>query len=82
MDVRLTEQWESFVTSQVQCGRFASGEEVMGEALKLLEARIRDEDEALDGIRRGLEDVEAGRTQPLAEAFADIRRDTNLNQEP
>ena len=29
----------------------------------------------LEGIRRSLEDVEAGRTQAIAEAFAEIRRD-------
>jgi hypothetical protein len=34
----------------------------------------------LKGIRHGLEDVRAGRTQPLAEAFAHIRRDLNLPQ--
>jgi hypothetical protein len=34
----------------------------------------------LEGIRQGLEDMYAGRTQPLAEAFADIRRDQNLPQ--
>ena len=35
---------------------------------------IADEAKVLDGIRRGLEDVNAGRTQPLDEAFAEIRR--------
>jgi hypothetical protein len=30
----------------------------------------------------GLEDAAAGRTQPIAEAFADIRRDLNLPKEP
>jgi hypothetical protein len=35
---------------------------------------------ALEGIRRGLEDVKARRTQTLAEAFADIRRDLNVPQ--
>jgi antitoxin ParD1/3/4 len=74
MKIQLPEHWESFVDSQVRSGRFASGAEVMGEALKLLEARIRDETEAMDGIRRGLADVEAGCTLPLAEAFAEIRR--------
>jgi len=34
----------------------------------------------LEGIRQGLDDMRAGRTQPLAEAFADIRRDLNLPQ--
>ena len=32
----------------------------------------------LAGIQRGLEDIRAERTQPLAEAFADIRRDLDL----
>ncbi|WP_435008216.1 ribbon-helix-helix domain-containing protein [Tundrisphaera lichenicola] len=78
MNLRLPEGWESFVDSQIRSGRFATGEEVMGEALKLLEAHIRDEAETLEGIRKGLADVEAGRTQPLAEAFAEIRRELGL----
>ena len=32
----------------------------------------------LNCIQQGLDDMRAGRTQPLAEAFADIRRDLNL----
>ena len=35
----------------------------------------------LEGIRRGLEDMRAGRTQPLDEAFADIRRELGLPQD-
>jgi prevent-host-death family protein len=41
---------------------------------------LAEEAKVLDGIRRGLEDVAAGRTQPIAEAFADIRRDLDLPQ--
>jgi prevent-host-death family protein len=33
-----------------------------------------DRAEALEGIRRGLEDVKAGRTRPLADALADLVR--------
>jgi PHD/YefM family antitoxin component YafN of YafNO toxin-antitoxin module len=40
--------------------------------------RIAEEARVLEGIRRGLEDVRAGRTRPLAEAFADIRRELDL----
>jgi PHD/YefM family antitoxin component YafN of YafNO toxin-antitoxin module len=40
--------------------------------------RIAEEARALEGIRRGLEDVRGGRTRPLAEAFADIRRELDL----
>jgi antitoxin ParD1/3/4 len=75
MSLRLPERWESFVKSQVESGRFTSGEEVMGEALKLLEARIRRESETLEAIRRGLEDVDAGRVRPLDEVMADLRRE-------
>lgn len=42
---------------------------------------LAEEARVLEGIRRGLEDVAAGRTQPIAGAFADIRRDLNLPQE-
>jgi hypothetical protein len=41
-------------------------------------ARLVEEARVLEGIRRGLEDVKAGRTQPVAEAFADIRRELDL----
>lgn len=34
--------------------------------------------ETIKGIQRGLEDVAAGRTQPIADAFAEIRRDLDL----
>jgi prevent-host-death family protein len=39
---------------------------------KLLE--LVDRIEAIEGIRRGLEDVKHGRTQPADEAFEEIRR--------
>lgn len=35
---------------------------------------LAEEAAAVEGIRRGLEDVRAGRTQPLDEAFEEIRR--------
>jgi prevent-host-death family protein len=35
----------------------------------------------LEGIRRGLEDVAAGRTQPLADAFTEIRGELDLPRE-
>lgn len=42
---------------------------------------LAEESKVLEGIRRGLADVAAGRTQPLADAFADIRRDLSLPNE-
>jgi hypothetical protein len=40
-----------------------------------LEAQTRDEEETVEGIRRGLESVAARRTRPAAEVFADMRAD-------
>jgi prevent-host-death family protein len=40
--------------------------------------KLADEARVLEGIRRGLEDMHAGRTQPLADAFADIRSELEL----
>jgi prevent-host-death family protein len=39
---------------------------------------VAEEAREIEQIRKGLEDVRAGRTQPLTEAFADIRRDLEL----
>ena len=38
-----------------------------------LEWERQDFDEAVEGIRRGYEDVKAGRTRPAAEFFAEMR---------
>lgn len=43
---------------------------------KMLE--LLDRAEAIEGIRRGLEDVNHGRTQPIDEAFEEIRRKHNI----
>ena len=49
--------------------------------MRLLQQREEAEEaRVLGGIQHGLEDMQAGRTQPLAEAFADIRRDLKLPQ--
>ena len=76
---RLPEDLERFVQAKVRSGRFASPDEAITAAVRLLRKQEESEDaRALEGIRLGLEDVRAGRTQPLADAFADIRRDLNL----
>jgi Arc/MetJ-type ribon-helix-helix transcriptional regulator len=67
------------VKSKVRSGRFSSAEEAIAVAVRLL----RQHEEAqeardLEGIGRGLEDMRAGRTQPLEEAFGEIRRELSL----
>ena len=63
----------------MRSGRFSSSDEAITAAVRLLRQQEEAEEaRALEGIRQGLDDMRAGRTQPLAEAFADIRRDLNL----
>jgi predicted transcriptional regulator len=40
----------------------------------VLEGESQDYQDAVDGIRRGLEDVNAGRTRPAAGFLAEVRR--------
>lgn len=83
MNAHISDRWEPFIRAQLQSGRYATENEVLDEALELLERRAEAEKaQDLEGIRRGLEDVRAGRTQPLDEAFADIRRELNLPANP
>lgn len=43
---------------------------------------LAQEAKVLEGVRLGLEDVAAGRTQPIGEALADIRRDLSRESYP
>ena len=75
MHIELPPELEPFVEQEFSTGRYASREEVIVQAL----CWLRDErQEALSGIKEGLDDVAAGRVQPLSEAFADIRKEHGI----
>ncbi len=79
MKFHLPEDLERFVQAKVQSGRFASEDEAMTEAVRLLQQREEaKEARTLEGIRQGLEDMKAGRGRPADEVFAEIRREFNL----
>jgi antitoxin ParD1/3/4 len=79
MTFHLPEELERFVQAKVQSGRFASTDEAMTEAVRLLQEReeVR-EARTLEGIRQGLEDMKAGRGRPADEVFGEIRREFKL----
>jgi putative addiction module CopG family antidote len=80
MTIRLPKDLRRFVQAKVESGRFTSSDEAITEAVRLLRQREEAEEaRTLEGIRQGLEDVRAGRTQPLAEAFTDIRGELTEN---
>jgi Arc/MetJ-type ribon-helix-helix transcriptional regulator len=62
-----------FVDEQIQLGCFPSEQQLVAEAMRMLKI---ERDETVAGIRQGLADAAAGRVQPLAEAFADLRRES------
>lgn len=71
---------EDYVTELVTKGRYNSKSEVLREGVRLVQEREK-KLEALDAaLARGLEDVKAGRTMPLDEAFDRLRRELGLGQ--
>jgi predicted transcriptional regulator len=50
-------------------------DEVLG---AYLEWEQQDSEEAVEGVRRGYEDVKAGRTRPASEVLAEMRRKHDL----
>ena len=61
---------KEFVDREIANGNFSDQEAVVEHALRLMQ---RDREEAVRGIEAGLEDVAAGRLEPLDEAFDDLR---------
>ena len=75
MPQTLPEDLQEFVNHELASGRYQSTQELLVEGLRLLQ---RDRAEAVEGIRAGLRDLEAGRFQPLDEAFDDLRRELHV----
>jgi putative addiction module CopG family antidote len=80
MSTQLPADLEQFVQAKVRSGRFASTDEAITAAVRLLRRQEEAEEaRVLEGIRRGLEDMRAGRGRPAEEVFAGIRRELDLS---
>ena len=77
MQIDLPVELEPFVEQEFATGRYASREEVVIQALCWLREQRQ---QAVLGIQQGLDDVAAGRTQPVKEAFADIRKESGASE--
>ena len=74
IDVDLGPQMESFVASLVERGRFSSADEVLREAVRLVQDR-ETQFAALDAaLERARLDEEAGRLVPAEEVFDRLKR--------
>ena len=77
MDVSLTPQLADFVRRKVESGAYKPSDEVVREALRLLEARDADDEEKLHALRGELgEGLESGPATELD--FEDIRRKARI----
>ncbi len=74
----ISPELEEFIRREIESGRFPNREAVLAHALRLLQ---RDREEAVAGIKAGLDDASAGRVQPLDEAFSELRRDLDIADE-
>lgn len=77
MSIEIPADLQPFVAEQLQLGLYRSEQELIDDAVRLLKA---DRDEAITGIRAGLADAEAGRLQPLADVFQELRREFGLGE--
>jgi hypothetical protein len=69
------EAFRRFLDQQIESGCTNLSPE---ESLELWRAQQRDRAQANERIKRGLEDLKAGRGQPLAEFAADFRKKNNV----
>ena len=77
MSIEIPADFQPFVREQLQLGVFHSEQQIVAEALWLLKA---ERDETLEGIRAGLADAAAGRVEPVAKVFAELRREVPLGE--
>lgn len=78
MSIDMPPDLEEFVEYEVTSGHFQDRRSVIEHALRLMH---RDREEAIQGIRAGLADENAGRVQPFEEAFADLRQEIDLRED-
>lgn len=72
--IELSLEHQHFIDAQVAAGVFRGPSEAVGEAIELLRGAVDSHQlEAINGIRAGVADAEAGRTKPLVEVAANIR---------
>jgi Arc/MetJ-type ribon-helix-helix transcriptional regulator len=72
MSIEIPADLQPFVRQQLELGCFSNEQQLVTEAIQLLKA---DREQSVEGIKQGLVDAAAGRSQPLADAFADLRRE-------
>jgi putative addiction module CopG family antidote len=77
MTIYLSDDHQQFVHSLVQGGKYASEDDVIAEALRLLQERheqAMQADDVLAATRRSLAEADAGLGRPASEMFAEMKQ--------
>lgn len=78
MNVSLTPELEKMIAEKVASGMYNTASEVVREGLRLIqdrdEVRKRKLDALREDVRRGIDDLEAGRYRDGREVMADLER--------
>ncbi|MGE3304823.1 MAG: type II toxin-antitoxin system ParD family antitoxin [Rhizobiaceae bacterium] len=69
---------ENYVASLVNTGRYNSKSEVLREGVRLVQEREKRLEALEAAVARGIADADAGRTMPLDEGFARLRKELDL----
>ena len=77
MQINLPPELEPFVEQEFATGRYAKREEILVQALRWMSEERK---ATVVGIKAGLDDVAAGRTQSVQDAFADIRKEFGITE--
>jgi len=68
-------QFESFIRQQMEAGRYATANEVVRDALRLLKDRLEEREIALDGLRMELQKgLVPGKTIEAEEVFDRLKK--------
>jgi antitoxin ParD1/3/4 len=66
MDVHLSEDWQPFIRAQIESGRYASADQILDEALRLLQQRELKESQEKGRIEALLtEGLDSGPSTPM-----------------
>ncbi len=71
------DEFRAFAVSQLNQDGISS----LSDCIRLWEEK-REFEESVAGIRESMEDIAAGRTKPLDQAFEDIRQDLGFSPKP
>ncbi len=77
MTPELPRELQAFVQAELNAGHYRSEQELVFDAIRLLQ---HEREATIAGILAGFEDVAAGRTQPIEEAFRDLHREFGIEE--